>query len=216
MARNVNGGTDRLTYRQVLTAPGLQALALRFKTTQTTTNAELIGYHNSSTRNGFGIILNNTAGKVTVVAYDATTQRLNMTGTTTVNDGNWHSLVLSANAVNGGTNTLYIDGVQDATANSSAQWGAAANSDLTLGDSLDTFWPSPVADAADFAFWNGAILTVEEAAAYHKGFSARHFKLDNLETYAPLVRSANCLMGKTTTVTGTTVVDHPRVIGSMV
>ena len=151
MARNINGGTDRIGWRVAPGAGGVQGCAFRFRTTQTTANVQLAGYWNNASRNGYGLILNNpSSGRVLVAGYDNANPRLTLSGTTVTNDGNWHSVVYSGDATNGGANALYIDGALDGTAASTGQWGAVTNNDFVFGDSLDTFWPSFIGDIADF------------------------------------------------------------------
>lgn len=221
MARNINGGTDRIAFDS-LTAQGTTsvcALAFRFKTTQVTVNAILAARWNSSSRNGWGMILNNTLNKVLLQTYGGASVVASGTSTATVNDGNWHDLVLNHTNASGGTSKVYIDGVLDITtgANSSAV-GPNANF-LQFGDSYDTFWPSYVGDIADVGFWHGINLTADEVAAYRRGFSARLIQPSIQELYAPMVNDHQDKMGLpigSAGFSGTTVSAHPRVIGSMV
>lgn len=217
MARFINGGTDRISYQLPVAAGGLFTVALRFRTTVATANVQLFGHWSNGSRNGLGVLLNITAGKITIAGYDASTQRMAVLGSPTVNDGNWHSLVVSCNATNGGTNTIYVDGTSAGSTTSSAQWGAVAGTNVVLGDSLDSFWGSYVGDIADVGFWNGLAFSANDAATYNQGFSPVRIRPDGLELYAPLVRDHQCKMGTTlVSLTGTTVSDHPRVIGSLI
>jgi prepilin-type processing-associated H-X9-DG protein len=218
MARNFAAATDRIAYESTNILVGNPvSVAFRIKTTQATANVQLAARWSNTSRNGWGVILNNLgANKITIVAYDAGTQRVSATGTTTVNDGNWHSIVATFNGNNGAANVLYVDGVQDATANSSAVW-SASNHLVAGGDSYDAFWPTFAGDMADFGYWVNTTLSADDAAAYARGFSAKAIRTPYV--YAPWVRDHQARTAQAIApsgFSGTTVTDHPRVIGSLV
>lgn len=215
MARLLNGGTDRIHFG-AFNQPSAGCVGLRFKTASATANQHLASHTLNTTRQGWIFLLNNVANKLLVQAYGSTgTPTVNLPGTITVNDGNWHHLCFNFNRANGGGNEVFVDGVSDGTANSNAAWGGAGIFP-TLGDSFDAFWASPVADVADFAVW-GAQLTAEEVAAFAKGFSPSLIKPQSLAMYSPLVRDVRDIKAPFIGgVTGTSVTDHPRVIGGMV
>lgn len=218
MARNFAGGSDRISYPAAnLGTVSIFAFALRFRTTQATANTLLAARWNSSSRQGWGIILNNTAGKLLAIAYDGTTQILNTgAGATTVNDGNWHTLVFTGSNQNGQSCLLYVDSALDASGVNAGSW--PLSQDINLGWGSLGFWASYVGDQADAAYWNSAQLTADEAISYHRGFSAGLIRPANQTLYAPLVRDHQARRGvfASTTLLGTTVSDHPRVIGSLV
>jgi len=124
MAIHFAGGTDKVAYGgSGYLGHVLGCIAFWMRTTQATANAVPISIWNSSSRNGFGFLLNNTANKLTVQCYNTTgTPSINMTGTATMNGGGWKHVALNWNQNNGGTNTCYVDGVSDSTANSSPAW----------------------------------------------------------------------------------------------
>lgn len=210
MAINFAGGTDRIAYQTGWNF-STGCCSFKMKTTQTTANAVPLSIWNSGSRTGFGFILNNTLNKVLVQAYDATTVRLALVSTTSINDGNWHTIAFNWNTANGGANALFIDGVSEATGNSSAAWSIVSTAAPYLGDNVDTFWPSYVGDMAEVAVWTTRQLDAAEMAALSKDFSPGGVAL--VAFHAPLVRSPNNRLGQTITgPTGTTVSVHPRVI----
>ncbi|MDX8521303.1 LamG domain-containing protein [Mesorhizobium dulcispinae] len=219
MARSFAGGTDQLYWSMPTTSPAVGSFAFRMKTTQTTVNAAAVVYWDTSSRWGFGFILNNTAGKLMVQGYSSSaTPAIQLLSTTTINDGNWHSVVFNYNRNNGGANALFVDGAQEASGNSSALWNKVGNNlPIVLGDSLDTFWPSYVGEIAEIGHWADASnsqLDAAEIAALAKAFSPMLIRPASLFFYAPIVRETRELKaGLTATVTGGAVSDHPRKLG---
>lgn len=219
MARNFNGGTDRIAWSglpDISTVSG-STLAFRMRTTQATANVQLTARASATSRAGFFMLLNGTANKLTYAAYDGTTQRVAFTGATTVNDGNWHSVIVLLDARSGFTNYVHLDGTLEGSGNSSANWGSTGTH-LTFGDSFDPFWPSYVGDIADVGYWAGIHLTADEIAAYSKGFSAGMIRRSSLSLYAPLVndhqdRRGNPIAGSG--FSGTTAASHAPVLGSL-
>ena len=64
---------------------------------------------------------------------------------------------------------------------------------------------------AEVGVWSG-VLTAAEMASLAKGFSPQLIRPSGLRFYAPLVRGQNDIRGQNGTLTGTTVVAHPRMI----
>ncbi|WP_292322644.1 LamG-like jellyroll fold domain-containing protein [Mesorhizobium sp.] len=224
MARSFAGGTDQLYWSMPTTSPAVGSFAFRMKTTQTTVNAAAVVYWDTSSRWGFGFILNNTAGKLLVQGYSSSsTPAIQLLSTTTVNDGNWHSIVFNYNRANGGANALFIDGTQEASGNSGALWNKLGNNlPFVLGDSLDTFWPSYVGEIAEVAHWADASnsqLNADEIEALglpRNGFSPRLIRPTSLIFHAPVVRETRELRaGLAGNTTGGSVSDHPRVLGGI-
>lgn len=218
MARSFGGGSNRIGYGGT-NLGGLAnfAFAMRVKTTQATANTLLAARWSGTSRNGWAVLLNSpTSGKPTMTAYDASSQRLIAEGTTTINDGNWHSLVFTGNSNSGQSCFLYVDGALDATGTSGTGW--PRSQDLTLSWGSLGFWASYAGEIADVGYWNDTQLSVDDAIAYHRGMSARLLQSNKQVLYAPLVRDHQARRGviPTTSLSGTTVTDHPRVIGSLV
>ncbi|WP_192177668.1 LamG domain-containing protein [Mesorhizobium amorphae] len=218
MAINFAGGTDRISYQAGWNGFPTGTFAFKLKTTQTTANAVPISIWSSASRTGFGFVLNNTAGKVLLQGYDISAPRIQLLSSTSVNDGNWHSIVFNWNTNNGGANALFVDGVQEATGNSSAAWPIVSTAPLYLGDNNDSFWPSYVGDMAEVAVWLTRQLDAAEIAALGKDISPARIApgvLNGLTFHAPLVRSPNNRFDHTVTVTGTTVTPHCRLVGGV-
>ena len=182
MAINFAGGTDRISYAGTDWNAFTGCISFKLKTTQTTAIALPLSIWTTSSRHGVGFILN------------------------------WHTIGFNWNGVNGGANALFVDGVSEATANSSANWFFdIPGTPLTLGGA-PSFWASYVGDAAEVAVWIGRQLDVAEHEALglpRNGFSPSKIA----PSFLPLVRPARDRYGATMTgPTGTTVSDHGRVI----
>jgi hypothetical protein len=216
MARNWNGGSDEIHWVIPDAPNALGCAALRMKSTQATANVLVAAKWNSSSRNGWGLLLNDTANKITAQGWGASSVRVNIHSTTSVNDGNWHHIAFNYNRNNGGSNQLYVDGVQEASANSSSDWNTLGPGFwLELGHH-PSFWATLVGDLCEVAEWQGFQLSADEIAAMAKDFAPPAVRKNGLSLYAPLVRDTRSPVNNDITVVGTTVTDHPRVIGGMV
>src|SRR5207245_2477419 len=152
------GGTDAIAYSASGWDSRLQGcFAFRMKTTQATANALAASVWDLNSRNGLGFILNNTANKLSVGCWGVNLSigAGILTSTTTVNDGNWHTIAFNWNTVNGGANALFVDGAQEATANSSGDWPITLSSTpMTLGSSVNAFCGKYVGSLAEVAAWS--------------------------------------------------------------
>lgn len=213
MAYNFAGGTDRIAYGGAGWAPvTVGCTAFWMKTTQTTVNATPFTHWSLASRNGYGFIINNTLNKIMVQAYDPTTARVALLSTTSINGGNWRHIAFNWDTANGGANALFVDGVSEATGNSSAAWPLISTAPPSLGDSNDGFWPSYVGDLAEYGIWRRQ-LDAAEIAALAKGFAPSRVARDMLHFYAPLVRDPHILQDAFITgPVGATVSVHPRII----
>lgn len=218
MGRNFNGGTDQVHWETETTPLALGAIAFRLRTTQATANVALGTFWNGSSRNGFGVLLNAAANKLTVQAYGTTaTLRVNLSTMTSVNDGNEHHFVLNFNCTNGQSNQIYLNGTQEASGNSSATWSdATINRWIQFGDNADTFWASYVGDVWDIAMWSRQ-LDQAEVTSLANDYSPHLVAQDSLWFHAPLVRDWRAIAGEldlaNTAITGTTVIEQVRTIG---
>lgn len=218
MARSFSGGTDQQQYVIPGSPIATGTIAFRLKSTQATANACALSYWNNSSRLGWGFLLNNTANKVTLQCYPATaTPVANIASTTTVNDGNWHSVVGTYGRTVGNACTLYVDGAQENTTNASGTWTAAATDfPFQMGDNIDTFWASYIGSIAEIAHWN-VTLSADEIASLGKGYSPRLIRPASLVFYSPLVRdTTERKSGLTPSITGGSVADHCPVIGGTI
>ncbi|MER9306789.1 LamG-like jellyroll fold domain-containing protein [Mesorhizobium sp. M0496] len=216
MAIHFAGGTDQM-YWTVPTVPqNIGCVAFKMKTTQVTANTAPLSYWNSSSRVGFGFICNNTTpNKILVVGYTtSSTQMINLESTTSINDGNWHSIAFNYNRNPGGACALFIDGVQEAAGNSAGSWVTVGSGyAICIGDNVSTFWASYIGDIAQIGHWT-AQLTADEIAAIAKGFAPPRVRPANLIFHAPIIRETGELKaGFAATVTGATVSEHCRIVG---
>ena len=216
MAINFAGGTDRVSFGDGFNA-GQGCAAGWFKTTQVTTNAGMLTLWNTSSRFGFGVLLNNVANKLTIAAYPGNTpEAVLMASSASINDGSWHHFAYNWDTGLTNPNYLYIAGVLDITQNAARAWSIDNASPLYLGDSNATFWASYVGDMGEPAIWLGRHLTANEIAALGKGFSPRNIAPSLDRFYAPLLRNPhNRVDPFFGSQVGTTVSPHPRVFGGM-
>ncbi|PBB79080.1 hypothetical protein CK218_22280 [Mesorhizobium sp. WSM3879] len=214
MARSFAGGTDRLQWTVPTVPPNAGCIAFKMKTTQATVNAAVLSYWSGGSRNGWGLILNNTANKILAQGVSSSSAQVQITSTSSVNDGNWRSIAFNYNRAAGGANALFIDGAQEATGNSGSAWTTGStNFWIVTGDDSDTFWASYVGEIAEIGHWN-AQLDAAEIASLAKDFSPLLIRPASLIFYAPVVRETRELKaGLAGNTTGGTVSDHPRKIG---
>ncbi len=187
------------------------------KTTQTTVNTLVAAeWIPSTSRSGFGFVLNNSAGKILAQGIETVaTPKMLVSSTTSVNDGNWHHVALNFDTANGGANALFIDGTQEATATSLAAWPLTFVGHLVLGGPV-TFWANYNGDLAEVAQWTRQ-LDAAEINALAKAFSPSNVATSSLIFLAPLVRPVRDLYGRDPTVTGAPGASaHCRVFGAVI
>jgi hypothetical protein len=217
MALNINGGTDHAYW----TIPGTPAptgtIAYFLRTTQTTANTAPLAYWGATSRSGWGFLLNSTANKVRFLGYAAAANAVDITSTTSVNDGNPHHVAVRYNRANGGTCQLLIDGTQEATANASQLWTSPSTDFfIQAGDTIDTFWPTYIGDLWEIAHWT-ANLTDDEISALSKGYPPQLIRPGSLQFYAPLVRDTKDLKGNVlNAISGTSAAVHGKMIGGAI
>lgn len=221
MAISFAGGTDQAWFGNgAWFASGTQGChAFRIKTTQVTANTGVSTSWNVSGRSGLGFILNESsaANKITAQGYDAGAGRQNVASTTSVNDGNWHHVAFNWDAAAGQSCQIFVDGAQEATAANLAAWVVNSNDNLFLGKTNSGFWASFVGSIAEYGVWSGRKLTADEIAALGRGYSPSRIAPDILTLHCPLGRSGKDYReAALAATTGTTVADHPRVLGGCV
>lgn len=216
MAIGFAGGTDRLAYGNLAYSGNRGAHGFWMRTTQTTTDAAPLTHIQAANTSGMAVLLNNTPNKLTVQGRNgAGTIRLNMTTATSVNDGNWHHILIDRSYNDGEACRIYVDGVLDVSVNvSGGNWTFGASAAPYLGDSNVAAYASFVGDIAEVGIWDRR-LTLAEIEALAKGAAPPQVALRVLDFYAPLVRESRELCIGPATVTGTSIVDHPRVFGGM-
>lgn len=123
--------------------------------------------------------------------------------------GTWHhgAAVFATTA----SRTVYLDGT--AVGNSSIRAVTGANNiGIGMGylaAARTGFFGGKIAEVA---LWNIA-LVADDVTQLRKGFSPRLVRPEGLVFYAPLIRDLVDLRGAPLTASGTTVADHPRIIG---
>jgi CotH kinase protein/Concanavalin A-like lectin/glucanases superfamily/Lamin Tail Domain len=85
-----------------------------------------------------------------------------------VSDNQWHHIAAAMNTGAGAAVTLYVDGVQVATANNSQAWGWTSNQPIELGRSHDTYWKKYTGLMDDIRFYS-RVLTPAEIADIANG-----------------------------------------------
>ncbi|WP_192243592.1 LamG-like jellyroll fold domain-containing protein [Mesorhizobium silamurunense] len=221
MARSNAGGTDQFSWSRTATPaqPSVGCFAFWLKTTQTTSNVSVMSHWSTGSRLGFGILLNNTANKLTAVGYPSSTPAgITLISTSNLNDGNWRHVAFNFNRSSGQANALFIDGVSEVSGNSSSNWGNNLTPTYSIACSqLNGFWSAYVGEIAEIGYWS-TNLTSDEIAALAKGYAPSTIRPTSLTVaYAPLVRDIHELRDTlASSVTGTSVTDHPRVIGGSV
>lgn len=224
MAISLAGGADTAHWTSPSNRPFQGTVAFWMNSSSATANEALLTFWNSSSRQGWGLIVNNpSTGRIVAAGYSGTAQQASISSASTVNDGTWRHVAYSwdhstaaVSATNG--NKLFIDGALDASAASSGLWGGNGSGQfLQSGDNADAFWPSYVGKLAELGLWWGAHLTTDEIAALAKGFSPRAIRPALRQFYAPLVRDTHDVRGGWTFGSvGGSVADHPRMVGGAV
>jgi len=67
-------------------------------------------------------------------------------------------------------------------------------------------------ELAEWGIWD-KVISDDDFLALNKGFRPIHIQPSNLIGYFPLVRDVINVVGALPTVTGTTIAEHPRMIG---
>jgi hypothetical protein len=222
MARSFNGSTDRIS----LGSPGTWnpgTIAFRFKHTSTSVMV-LASIVQNNARRGFSILANPfSVGRIYVECYPGSTPTavgIASSGTPAMNDGNWHHCAFNFNQNNGQSNELFLDGTSVGAANASADWGWTHSGDISenidIAKDPGGFYANYTGSLADYALWTGVQLTADEIAALAKGVPPNRIRPTSLEIHMPMVRDVRDLRGRAVSVTGGTVVDHPRLDGGAV
>lgn len=198
-------------YVQPVSAAGVLAVSFWIKSPGATANMVAVSDGVATNSDpSYLIWLNDAAGKVRTSCKTGVQTAATGNGVT-VNNGAWHHIVENFNYASGGTNTQYVDGAVDGTpVNSSAAWAAGGGSCVRrIGRAADAFWGSFTGSIAEVGFYNRR-LTTDEVSALNKGFSPPKVARTALVGYLPLVRNA-VDTASATSVSGTSVVDHPRI-----
>jgi hypothetical protein len=181
------------------------------------TSCSIANKWSTSSRNGWGILLRSD-GTIQFQCYAASSAVAALVGSTNVTDGVWHNILGTINIASGQPITFYVDGVQQATANASANWTVSSTLPITIGDNVDSFWSMYSGDIAGLSYFHNTTLSADEIKAIGKGFDPLIVAPTKITFYAPLVDRDRELISKTAaTVSGTVpLTDGPQVIRGLV
>jgi hypothetical protein len=110
------------------------------------------------------VITLNDAGTLFVQAREGNQNKNAFAGTAVLNDGQWHHVAYVYDQSEGGSTSLYVDGVLDATQANSGAWGWPATQQLEFGSSHDPFW-KPLDGFLDDVMIHNRQLTEAEITA---------------------------------------------------
>lgn len=157
-----------------------------------------------SNKTGFNFFISNT-----FIANSI----LGNTNSTDLQNGIWYHLALTYDGSSSASGiACYINGTSESYFVVTDNLSASILNDITpyLGsrNNTDTYMNGSM---AEFGIWT-VVLSVSEIVALAKGYSPAMVRTGSLQSYVPIVRSAVNYKRAVTTITGTTVVDHPRII----
>lgn len=189
MARSFTGGNNvQIAPNDAFNCKGDgMTLAFWLRTTQANGNTGILSNWNGSSRGGFGVLLNNSAGQVAFAVNGGVAPGGNVnTAGAAVNDGNWHHFAVTFDRT-GATNNcrVFKDGAFSAQGTIGASW-AQGGQTLIIGSAADGFWARYSGDLAEFGLWTGK-LTDEQIAAMAAGAPASYMRPDALEAYLPFL-----------------------------
>ncbi len=109
--------------------------------------------------------------------------------------------------------TVYVNGVSDGTGSTGVTLVAASSVEVLIGCGTNGGTEGSFMDGmiAEVGIWNAALDT-GELAALAKGYSPELIRPASLREYVSMVRDNVTLKGLAPTITGTSVVPHPRII----
>lgn len=154
MARTFASGDQVSIANSALFDGAVGSVAIWLKTTSAAATMGICSRNSpSGSFSGFTWFLNNTAGKQTAQFKFGSATENTITGSKTVNDGNWHLLGLVLDQSNSGIAQLWVDGVLDASGANAAAW-AFSGQPVDFGAVADTFWARFVGSMGPTAWWN--------------------------------------------------------------
>lgn len=186
--------------------------SFRFKTSQATgSNIALMSRVDSLNSTNGMIVYLNTTGKVTVVSKNASANPIVIIGTTSTQDGNWHTVVLTFDRASGQAAALYLDGALEGSTTSVGTFTFNSQA-VRHGKAQDGFWANFVGSLAEMAWWN-VRLTTDEIGSLGQGFAPRRVRPASLVYYVPAIRDQTDMKAGGGTGSSLSVSDHPRRIG---
>jgi hypothetical protein len=161
---------------------------------------------NSTTTVGFGQVFSTTSGSWTFSSAPF---------------GAWQNIVITYdNSSTSNNPTVYVNGSSVSVTRSTAPVGTATRTahSMAIGNSADSSHNAFDGKIAEFGWWNGAILTANEAKSLANGVSPLKIRNAQLSLYLPLygLSSSEPDWGpshSTQTVTGTAFANNPPTSG---
>jgi hypothetical protein len=121
----------------------------------------IIGRHDATgSYNGFYIVQNPTTGNIEYAVKNASNGVDFKGGTSNLKNNSWHFVTFVYSKTSGGTNRLYIDGVEEVSGTNSAAWDFN-NQSLRIAQSLDSYWEEWQGSLDEVRIYNRT-LTVSE------------------------------------------------------
>lgn len=218
MARDFSGTTDRVVYASAFntTSQPLTVSAWVWFNVANQANSQYI-WQSAAVGGTFGCAFFQIGGADRQLAFQrAGSTALNFqTATSAFSINTWHHVCASHNGSTGAGSAsgaqIYINGVAVGSAIQDLAGETTTNSGFQIGartsDNLRNF----NGRIAEVAVWN-RVLTAAEVEILVRGYAPDRLPR-LLRFYVPLIRETNeARQGMIGTVTGTTVIDHPRII----
>lgn len=190
MARSFTGGSNVQIAPSEFFNCKSEGITIAFwmRSTQTSTNTGIASNWNGSSRGGFGVLQNSTAGQVQLAVNGglAPGGNVSTTGSPSMNDGNWHHFAATFDRA-GGTNNcrVFKDGAYNNQGNVDANWVQGGQT-MIIGSAADGFWARYVGDLAEWGHWSKK-LTDAEIAALAAGTPCSYISPQSLELYLPFL-----------------------------
>lgn len=169
----------------------------------------ILNLSEAGSNNGFRLQVESNAGSMKPRCSTKAGGAANSaTATASISDTNWHSCVGEITAAN--ARQVWLDNAGNGSDTVSRTPSTLTKTVIGSFDNGGTLGGNVAHELADVAVWSVA-LTSDERASLAAGVSPLLIRPDKLEIYLPLMRGGNDYMGGAFTVTGATVVAHPRV-----
>lgn len=169
----------------------------------------ILGFWEAGANNGFRLMVASQAGSMKVrVATKAGGVAYSASSTTAISDLNWHSAVGEITAAN--ARQCWLDNGGNGSSSTSLTPGTLTKTSIGAQDNGGTIDSNIGHELANVAVWSGT-LTADERAALANGVSPALIRPDILKIYEPLWVDGTDFRGPAFTVTGASVVAHPRV-----
>jgi hypothetical protein len=151
-----------------------QSWSFWIKTSDATSNVNVISRYEDATKRSFRSILNNTAGEISFAWYDTSNNNTALDNTSDINDGAWHHIVAVCDTDGSDLRTaIYVDSSQVGT---TATHAGSTTSIKTTGGASVAFGGGNGIDASGFVgmldeigLWSRALTSAEVTELYNAG-----------------------------------------------